>query len=253
MPPWLDPTWLALVIAAYLLGSIPFSLLVGLTRGVDIRTVGSKNTGATNLGRALGGRFFAIGFTLDTLKGLAPTLGAGVVQGTLGTFAVPAADAWWWLGVVGASVLGHMFSPWIGFKGGKGVATGLGALLGVFPALGVPAIGAAVVFLGVFLLWRYVSAASIAAAVSLPLWVWLAFGYARRLLEARAMNELDPQTLEAAGRVRAAAAGELNPWPFMLTAIALAALVVWRHRANITRLVEGTESRVGKKSPTSGG
>ncbi len=253
MPAWIDTTWLAFVIGAFLLGSIPFSLLIGLAKGVDIRTVGSKNTGATNLGRALGGRFFALGFTLDMLKGLAPTLAAGALKNALGSFEVPTADAWWWLAVVAASVLGHMFSPWIGFKGGKGVATALGAMLGVFPALGVPVVGAAVVFLGVFMLWRYVSAASIAAAVSLPIWVWLAFGYATRMAQTRATRELAPQTVEAAARVREQAAAALNPWPFMVVAIALAALVIYRHRANIQRLVDGTETRVGNPPPTTGG
>jgi len=252
VPAWIDTTWVAFVIGAFLLGSIPFSLLIGLTKGVDIRTVGSKNTGATNLGRTLGGRYFALGFTLDMLKGLAPTLAAGATKHTLGSFEIPAADAWWWLAAVAASVLGHMFSPWIAFKGGKGVATALGAMLGVFPALAVPVIGAAVVFLGVFMLWRYVSAASIAAAVSLPVWVWLAFGYATRMAQSRATRELDPQTAEAAARVRDQAAATLNPWPFMVVAIALAALVVFRHRTNIQRLVDGSEARVGGPPPTSG-
>ena len=235
------------------MGSIPFSLLIGLAKGVDIRTVGSKNTGATNLGRTLGGRYFALGFSLDMLKGLAPTLAAGAAKNTLGSFEIPAADAWWWLAVVAASVLGHMFSPWIGFRGGKGVATALGAMLGVFPALAAPVAGAAVVFLGVFMLWRYVSAASIAAAVSLPVWVWLAFGQATRIAQTRATTEFDPQTVEAAQRVRDLAASSLNPWPFMIVAIALAALVVYRHRSNIQRLVEGTEAKVGSPPPATGG
>lgn len=164
MPAGFDPTWLLPIAIAFLAGSIPFSLLIGLSRGVDIRTVGSKNVGATNLGRALGPRYFALGFTLDLLKGLLPTLGAGLSHQIVGTFSVPPAQAWPWLAVMSAAVLGHMFSPWVGFKGGKGVATGLGALLGVFPALAVPAVGSLVVFIAVFALWRYVSAASVTAA-----------------------------------------------------------------------------------------
>jgi acyl-phosphate glycerol 3-phosphate acyltransferase len=149
--PWL---WAVAVGLAFLLGSIPFSLLIGLVKGVDIRTVGSKNVGATNLGRALGGRYFALGFVCDMLKGLAPVLAVGMLFGLIGASDMTPAHAWAWLGVVAAAVLGHMFSPWVGFKGGKGVATGLGALLGVYPMLTVPALGGAVVFGVVFALWR---------------------------------------------------------------------------------------------------
>ncbi|GJM19667.1 MAG: glycerol-3-phosphate acyltransferase [Phycisphaeraceae bacterium] len=253
MPSWIDPLWASLIIGAFLVGSIPFSFLIGLAKGVDIRTVGSKNTGATNLGRALGGRYFALGFTLDMLKGLAPTLTAGILKGTLGTFEMPTADAWGWLAVLAAAVLGHMFSPWIGFRGGKGVATGLGALLGVFPALALPGLGAFVVFMGVFLLWKYVSSASIVAACSLPIWVWLAFGQARRLAQTRAMGDLRPETVEAAEALRAQAAAPIDPIPFTAVAVVLAALVVWRHRANIQRLMAGTEHRVGAQPPATGG
>jgi len=245
MPP-VDPVWYLLIVAAFVAGSVPFSLLIGLARGVDIRTVGSGNVGATNLGRALGGRYFALGFTCDMLKGLVPTLGAGLLMRVAGSFQIAPADAWVWVGVMAAGVLGHMFSPWVGFRGGKGVATGLGALAGVFPALTIPALGALVVFLVVFGLWRYVSAASIAAACSLPVWVILAFGQAERFAEQRALAGVTPDmvTAQAADAVRAQATSGFHPAPFVVVSFALAGLVVYRHRANVKRLLEGTEPRV---------
>src|SRR4051794_39210345 len=123
---------LILIPISYVLGSIPFGLLVGLSKGVDPRTAGSGNIGATNVGRLLGGRYFAIVFALDFLKGLIPTLAAswvvhrhGAEQGTM-IYAL-------WLAIGFATILGHMFSIFLAFKGGKGVATSTGVMLGVFP------------------------------------------------------------------------------------------------------------------------
>lgn len=252
MPAGLDPNWLVPIAVAFLAGSVPFSLLIGLAKGVDIRTIGSKNVGATNLGRALGSRYFFLGFSLDLLKGLLPTLGAGLWMETVGTFSLPPEQAWPWLAVMAAAVLGHMYSPWVGFKGGKGVATGLGAMLGIFPATAVPAVGSLVVFLVVFGLWRFISAASVAAACTLPVWVWLAFGFARRMARERAMDEAPPQTAQAAQALRAQVEASIDPWPFTITAAALAALVVWRHLPNLRRLAAGEELRFGPP-PKSGG
>jgi glycerol-3-phosphate acyltransferase PlsY len=242
--------WGAFVVGAFLLGSVPFSYLIGRLKGVDLRKVGSGNVGATNLGRALGGKYFAVGFLLDAAKGLAPTLIAGLHFGVLGVLSLPASTAGLWLAVAAAAVLGHMFSPWVGFKGGKGVATGLGALLGVWPAMGVPAVGALLVFLVVFALWRYVSAASITAAASLPVWVVLLFGLERTAAERRSLNAQAPEEVVpvVAQLMRAEAAKTVVSWPFVVAAVLLAALVIWRHRANIARLANGTELRAGKKT-----
>lgn len=231
---------------AFLLGSIPFSLLVGLARGVDIRTVGSKNVGATNLGRTLGPRYFAIGFALDALKGLAPTLAAGLLAGVTGRYTIEPTLAWLWLASVFAAPLGHMFSPWVGFKGGKGVATGLGAMLGVFPILAVPGLGALVVFVTVLLLWRYVSAASCVAAISLPLFTYIAFQFAitqatRDAMPAEALM-ISP---DAADQLRAQIAASHNWLPFVAVTALLAALVVYKHRGNLRRIGAGTEPKIG--------
>ena len=131
--------WWIFIPLSFLAGSIPFGYLIGRAKSIDIRTVGSGNIGATNLGRALGKRFFYACFFLDMTKGMMPTLIAGHYMHTLGTMRVGTSDAYWWLAVMIAAVLGHMFTPWLGFKGGKGVATGLGAMVGVLPAMAMPA------------------------------------------------------------------------------------------------------------------
>src|SRR5438270_12220665 len=110
---------LVLIPTAYLLGSVPFGLIVGLAKGVDPRKAGGGNIGATNVGRLLGGRFFAIVFTLDFVKGLLPTLAASwVVHGQAG--AMDWTGYLLWLLVGFATIFGHMFSLFLGFKGGKG-------------------------------------------------------------------------------------------------------------------------------------
>src|SRR5688500_12160212 len=168
---------IALVPLAYVLGSVPFGLLVGLARGVDPRKSGSGNIGATNVGRLLGGKFFALVFTLDLLKGLVPTLAASwVVYRGEGT------PDWrvnlLWLLVGFAAIAGHMFSVFLGFKGGKGVATSAGVVLGLFPYFTVPGLAALGVWFGTFKASRYVSLASILAAIAFPL-LYAAVGLAR--------------------------------------------------------------------------
>src|SRR4051812_31150 len=123
---------LILVPIGYVMGSVPFGLIIGLARGVDPRKAGSGNIGATNLGRLLGGKFFALVFTLDFLKALLPTLAASWVVHRLG--GEPGAEIYLlWLLVGFATVFGHMFSLFLKFKGGKGVATSAGVMFGIFP------------------------------------------------------------------------------------------------------------------------
>jgi glycerol-3-phosphate acyltransferase PlsY len=155
-----------LVPVAYLLGAIPFGLIVGRAKGVDPRTAGSGNIGATNVGRLLGRKFFALVFTLDLLKGLVPMLAAAAV---LRGEAPDRRTYLLWLAVGFAAILGHMFSVFIGFKGGKGVATSTGVLLGLWPYYTLPALVGAGVWASRSRLWRYVSLASILGACALPL------------------------------------------------------------------------------------
>ncbi len=126
---------IVLIPAAYLIGSIPFGLIVGLAKGVNPRKAGSGNIGATNVGRLLGGKFFFIVFTLDLLKGAIPTVAAGAV---LNFTVQDHTDCLLWALVAFAALVGHMASIFLKFKGGKGVATSAGVLLGIFPYFTLP-------------------------------------------------------------------------------------------------------------------
>lgn len=215
--------------AAFLSGSVPFGLLIGRARGVDIRELGSRNIGATNVTRVLGRRLGYLCFALDVAKGTVPVAIYGSFAGFAGRSATSSIDAAMWMTVVSAAALGHIFTPWARFKGGKGVATGLGAALGVWPALTVPALAAAVLWIVVVRITRYVSAASITAVAALPLLV---------LALAASGATVDLPTPGA--RLRAV-------WVFAAVAAGLAALMIWRHRANLARLRAGTERRIGER------
>jgi glycerol-3-phosphate acyltransferase PlsY len=216
--PW--PAWVAI---SFLAGSIPFGLLIARAKGVDIRAHGSGNIGATNVGRVLGRPFGLACFALDALKGAIPVLLAGRSTGTFGTppGGLAAVDLWWWLAVAVASLLGHMFSPWIGFKGGKGVATGFGALAAMWTPLTIPAAVALATWLVAVKATRTVSIASIAGALAVPVAVAVRIGRAA-----------DP---------RASLAAET---PTLAVASAVALLVAWKHRSNLARLVRGEELKV---------
>ena len=201
-------TWILTLAVAYLLGSIPFGyLLVRFFRKEDIRAVGSGNIGATNVARSGAKGLGVLTLLLDLGKGfLAVTIALHVSPGTRG---VPSDLA---MGAAVAAVLGHIFPVWLGFRGGKGVATALGVFLALTP---VAALAAAAVFLLVVVATRIVSLASIAAAAALPVFALL----------------LTP------GRS-----------PVYLGGVfLLALLVIGMHRANIQRLIAGTESRFGSK------
>lgn len=240
--------WPILVIFAFLCGSIPFGYLIGRINGVDIREHGSGNIGATNLGRVLGRRFFFVCFFLDMTKGMTPTLLAGHFLGTLGTLRVEPSDAYLWMAVMVASVLGHMFTPWLGFRGGKGVATGLGALVGIFPAMTIPAVGALVVYLMVLTLWRYVSLASCSAAASLPLWTWVVFAQYQTLMtrQASKRTDWDSLTIDEIEMIKSDIPNYGTP--FFFVCLLVAVLVIYKHRANLGRISRGQEPKVGSAS-----
>ena len=218
---------LVAMLCAFVLGSIPFGYLIGRARGVDIRQHGSKNIGATNVGRVLGRPWGVLCFALDALKGCVPTIGFGAMIGGLGRLDVASADLWAWLGVATAAIAGHMFTPWLSFRGGKGVATGLGALAGVWPMLGIPACMALLLWVVVVRVTRYVSLASMVAAASLPITALVV-----------------PGALAAVG-LKLGEGGVAKVWPAALVTALLAGVVIFKHRGNIVRLLSGTESRVG--------
>lgn len=215
--------WTLWLCGTFLAGSIPFAVLIGRAKGVDIRQHGSGNPGATNLGRAVGKKWGLLCFLLDVGKGLVPVLGfmIGAEAGqSVGSQATP--PAWFalqWVLIAVAAVAGHIFSPWLGFKGGKGVATGLGATLGLFPVVTVPAALAFVLWYAVCKTTGYVGLASVLAAASLPV------------------------TTVVGGLALGLSPGEIAVFAG-LTAL-LAALVIWRHRGNLDRIRKGTEPKAG--------
>ena len=197
-----------MALASYLLGAVPFGLLIGFARGVDIRTVGSKNIGATNVLRSVGKPWGITTFFLDALKGFVPAFVFPILGNRLGAD-FPSLEI---AGLIGgaAAILGHNFPVYLGFKGGKGVATSAGMVLGLAPLSVMLGLG---VWAVVFYSLRYVSLASIVAALSVIGFGW--WYYPGRLL---------PVTLTVLG-----------------------VLVIARHHANIRRLLNGTESRFVKK------
>lgn len=202
---------LSIIVVAYLLGSIPTGyLLIRLFRHQDIRTFGSGNIGATNVLRSGGKGLGAATFVLDVLKG-AIAVEIGALLGILLAPSVPVRN----MQALAAlcAVLGHMFPVWLGFRGGKGVATGFGVFLVAAP---LAALAAIAVFALVFALSRYVSMASILGAASFPIFAWFMVQ------------------------------GDRPPF-FIAVQAAVAFLVIAKHHQNIRRLLAGTESRFGAK------
>jgi glycerol-3-phosphate acyltransferase PlsY len=196
--------------AAFALGSIPTGLWVGNARGVDLRQVGSGNLGATNVYRALGPRAGVLVLLVDMAKGAGAVLLARRF----------APEGVWPVAAAGLATLGHMVSPLAGFRGGKGVATGGGAILGLAPAAGLLVL---LVFGVTVAVTRFVSLGSILAALALPAAVWLT---------ARDVPGLT--------------------W----VALLLSGLVIARHRGNLARLRRGTEPRFAPRrgaGPATGG
>lgn len=218
---------------AFLCGSIPFGAIVTRLKGIDIRTVGSGNTGATNVWRALGWKYGISVLLLDALKGFLPVFGyqqhwfAGYFQSIMDPdpprqamllFIGFSAFAPFLIGLM--AILGHTFSPWLGFKGGKGVAIGLGVILAIYQGwVLIPLL----VFGLTLLRTRMVSLSSMLAALSLPLLGLIA-------------HNAQPFSDHAAGLARY--------WPF---GALVALLVIWTHRSNINRILDGSENRVGRK------
>ena len=212
-------SWPIWVLIAFACGSIPFGVFIARAKGVDIRKEGSGNIGSTNVGRILGRKFGIACFLLDAIKGALPVLLAGIFQKTLGESLTNLSSdaAWWWLFTAVAAILGHCFSPWLGFKGGKGVATGFGAMLAMWSVLTLPALIALLVWGIVLGTTRMMSLASISGAVALPIVVAVNMG----------IDEWPSSGL-----------------PFLLVTILIAAFVVFRHRHNLLRIRAGNEPKI---------
>ena len=206
----------AVAVGAYLIGSLPSGYMVGRINGVDLRTIGSGNIGATNALRVLGKKWGYLVFAADILKGwLSVTLGYSLSRQFAPEHVI-------WAGILAAvfAVLGHNFPVWLGFKGGKGIATSAGIMIALFPIWVF--LCAFVVWVGSFQITRYVSVASILAAISLP---------------------ASSLVLALLGRC---------DWLLVAVALAMTTLAVWRHKSNIDRLLAGTEKKFDKPSSSSG-
>ena len=215
-------TWqlLALAVIAYFIGSIPFGLIVGRLKGIDPRKAGSGNIGATNVGRLLGGRYFALVFTLDALKSLFPMLAAAYLLRN-----VPASNKPYllWMLVGAGAILGHVFPIFLNFKGGKGVASSVGVMLGLWPFYTWPGMVVIGVFLLTFAVTRMVSLGSILGAMTFPT-AYIVIGLW--------------QTWPIFGR----------QWPLLFFAVTLGSLVLYKHRKNMTRILAGTEHSFKKET-----
>lgn len=206
-------TLAGVVLGSYLLGSIPFGYVAGKIGGIDIRKIGSGNIGATNVVRALGKRYGYPVFFLDFIKGFS----AVEISMSIATGARPEWGSPEIFGILAAvaSVIGHSFPPWLKFRGGKGVATSAGALFGLMPFATVIAV---VIWISLFWFTRYVSVASVATAVALPLVI---------LIMTR-LNQIHGKAL-------------------FYSSLCIAAFVIWRHHSNLSRLMRGSEPRFTRK------
>ncbi len=213
--------FLPAILTAYLLGSIPFGLLIAKAHGKDLRKIGSGNIGATNVSRALGRKWAYICFVLDVLKGFIPTIGILLI-------ANPSAAQsntekvillWLWLITGCAAILGHVFPIFLKFKGGKGVSTSFGVALGIWPYYTFCAIISIVFWAATVAIWRYISLASAVASVVFPISLIAA------IATVQGWNFTDL-------------------WPLLVTALAIPLMVIIRHIGNIKRLIAGTETKI---------
>jgi acyl phosphate:glycerol-3-phosphate acyltransferase len=203
----------AVALVSYLLGSVPAGYIAGRIAGIDIRHAGSGNIGATNVTRVLGKRYGYPVFIVDFLKGLMAVSMSILIEKRAQPISAPTEL----FGIVAAisSVIGHAFPVWLSFKGGKGVATSMGALFGLMPFVALIGIAVWVI---TFEVTRYVSVASMTAALAVPISIFI----------------LMPLK-QTGGAV------------LLYFSICLAALVIFRHRSNLSRLVRGTEPRFKRK------
>jgi glycerol-3-phosphate acyltransferase PlsY len=213
------------VLGAYLLGSIPFGVLIARAHGKDLRAIGSGNIGATNVARALGRKWAYVCFVLDVLKGAIPMFATLPLVRALSSQAETgtATLLWLWLAVGCAAILGHVFPVYLKFKGGKGVSTSFGVALGLWPYFTIPALIAISMWIVTVLIGRYVSLASITASVTFPLVLILTILF---------VPSWDFTDL----------------WPLLIAACIIPLMVIIRHRENLQRLISGTENKIsGRK------
>lgn len=209
----MDINFILFILAGYLIGGIPFGFIIGKMRGVDVRTVGSKNIGATNVYRTVGHKWGFLAFFCDFLKGCLPTVAAAwFVQHQPQLFTSSKevlANLPVWVGL--GCVFGHTLTPYMKFKGGKGVATAFGMLMAQIPLL---ALSAFAIFVVTVWLSHYISLGSMLAAGLLAIAIWIPTGLAEPTL------------------------------PLQIVVTLIGVFVIYKHKSNIVRLVKGCENKI---------
>jgi glycerol-3-phosphate acyltransferase PlsY len=211
------------LLAAYLIGSFPFGFWIAKLKGIDIRDHGSGNIGATNVFRNLGAKFGVLVLILDIAKGFIPVLLGGTIilkEIPKETLDRESLEGLIYVSLAIATIIGHNYTFWLGFKGGKGIATSAGALIPFLPEV---LLGSVIIWIFVFFTSRYVALASIAAALSLPI-----------LTYSLDHNYLFPDINSSK--------------PVLLFGIIAGLMAVWRHKSNIRRIISGKEEKFKKST-----
>ena len=211
------------LLAAYLIGSFPFGFWIAKLKGIDIRDHGSGNIGATNVFRNLGAKFGILVLILDIAKGFIPVLfGSTIILKDIPkeTLDREILEGLIYVSLAIATIIGHNYTFWLGFKGGKGIATSAGALIIFLPEV---LLGSVIIWIVVFFTSRYVALASIAAALSLPILTYLLDH-----------NYLFPDINSSK--------------PVLLFGIIAGLMAVWRHKSNIRRIISGKEEKFKKST-----
>ncbi len=212
--------WIIYIFAAYVAGSIPFGVLIAKTKGVNIREHGSKNIGATNVGRVLGKKLGISCFFLDVLKGAIPVFVAGYAGNLYGQslHEMSTTEILLWICVALASLLGHMYSLFLRFGGGKGVATTFGGMIAIWPFLTIPVLVAFASWIITIKTSKMISLASLVAS---------------SVLFAAAVVLVVFQTDVS------------HAWPLLAVTFLVSLMVFWKHRSNIGRIMRGEEPKLG--------
>jgi len=212
--------WTIGIVCSYFAGSIPFGVLIAKAKGVNIREHGSKNIGATNVGRVLGKKLGLTCFVLDVLKGAVPVLVVGSVAGLIGQQInqTGTSEMLLWICIALAALLGHMYSAFLKLGGGKGVATAFGGMVAMWPLLTFPVLLAFLAWVVTLKGTKMISLASLVAAIVL---------FADAVV-----------TVMLASTIK-------HAWPLLAVTGLIASMVLWKHRSNIGRIVRGEEPKIG--------
>jgi len=212
--------WTIGIVCSYFAGSIPFGVLIAKAKGVNIREHGSKNIGATNVGRVLGKKLGLTCFVLDVLKGAVPVLVVGSVAGLIGQQInqTGTSEMLLWICIALAALLGHMYSAFLKLGGGKGVATAFGGMVAMWPLLTFPVLLAFLAWVVTLKGTKMISLASLVAAIVL---------FADAVV-----------TVMLASTIK-------HAWPLLAVTGLIASMVLWKHRSNIRRSARGEEPKIG--------